>query len=144
MATTVGMHTPAEAARRSGFSIDTLRYYERIGLLTGVERDAGGRRRYSDGDLGWLEILRCLRDTGMPIATMRRYAGLALATGAEADQTIPERLDILEEHAAEVAATIALLTRQQEHLAEKIAYYRTVSGAVSGTAPVAHAAPEPA
>lgn len=134
-------HTPAEAARRSGFSIDTLRYYERIGLLTGIERDPGGRRRYSDGDLGWLEILRCLRDTGMPIATMRRYACLALATGAEAEQTIPERLEILEEHAAEVTATIALLTRQQEHLAEKIAYYRTVSATraepgalVSGTA----------
>ncbi|MFI2755137.1 MerR family transcriptional regulator [Cellulomonas sp. P22] len=118
--------TPAEAARRSGFSIDTLRYYERIGLLTGVERDHAGRRAYSDGDLGWLEILRCLRDTGMPIATMRRYAELALATGADADRTVPERLEILEQHAAEVAATVALLARQQEHLAEKIAYYRTV------------------
>ncbi|WP_066582451.1 MerR family transcriptional regulator [Cellulomonas timonensis] len=133
-------HTPAEAARRSGFSIDTLRYYERIGLLTGVERDPGGRRRYSDQDLGWLEILRCLRDTGMPIATMRRYAGLALATGADAEQTIPERLDILEEHAAEVTATIALLTRQQEHLAEKIAYYRTVVATDAGADALAGAA----
>lgn len=120
--------SPAETARRSGFSIDTLRYYERIGLLTGVERDHAGRRSYSEGDLGWLEILRCLRDTGMPIATMRRYADLALATGTDADRTVPERLTILEQHAGEVEATIALLVRQQEHLAEKIAYYRTLAG----------------
>ncbi|MCC2309741.1 MerR family transcriptional regulator [Cellulomonas chengniuliangii] len=128
--------TPAETARRSGFSIDTLRYYERIGLLSGVRRDHAGRRAYSEADLGWLEILRCLRDTGMPIATMRQYAALALASGADAEQTIPERIEILEHHASEVAATIDLLRRQQQHLTEKIAHYRGLVAAVDS-------APEP-
>ena len=115
---------PADAARRSGFSLDTLRYYEKIGLVRDVRRDGAGRRLYDDGDLDWLGVLRCLRDTGMPIAAMRRYAALALATGPAADATVPERLALLEGHAEHVASTIELLLHQQEHLAEKIEHYR--------------------
>lgn len=119
-------YAPADAARRSGFSLDTLRYYEKIGLVRDVRRDAAGRRVYDDADLEWLGVLRCLRDTGMPIAAMRRYAGLALGDGPAADATVPERLALLEAHAVRVAETIALLHRQQQHLAEKIAHYRGV------------------
>lgn len=117
-------YAPADAARRSGFSLDTLRYYEKIGLVRDVRRDGAGRRVYDDADLEWLGVLRCLRDTGMPIAAMRRYAGLALDDGPGADGTVPERLALLEAHADRVAETIELLVRQQQHLAEKIAYYR--------------------
>jgi len=69
--------SPAEAAEHSGLSIDTLRYYEREGILPAVARTAGGRRTYTDDDLARLEFLRCLRETGMPIAKLRRYAELA-------------------------------------------------------------------
>jgi DNA-binding transcriptional MerR regulator len=117
-------YAPADAARRSGFSLDTLRYYEKIGLVRDVSRDPAGRRVYHDADLDWLGVLRCLRDTGMPIATMRRYAALALDTGADADRTVPERLALLEAHAEHVTSTIELLHRQQQHLTEKIGYYR--------------------
>lgn len=129
-------YAPADAARRSGFSIDTLRYYEKIGLVRGVRRDAAGRRLYDDADLDWLGVLRCLRDTGMPIADMRRYATLALATGADADATVPERLALLEEHAEHVTSTLELLHRQQQHLAEKIAFYRDLVR-LAGQDPVA-------
>ncbi|TVT45268.1 MerR family transcriptional regulator [Amycolatopsis rhizosphaerae] len=64
----------AEAARRSGLSIDTLRYYERIKLVDPPARDAAGRRAYSDDDLAWLGFLTKLRTTGMPIKMMREYA----------------------------------------------------------------------
>jgi DNA-binding transcriptional MerR regulator len=112
-------YTPAETVDRTGFTIETLRYYERIGLLADIDRDAGGRRVYSDDDLGWLEVLKCLRDTGMPIATMRRYAELTLNDGS-----VQERLDTLEDHDRAVSEQIELLHRQQQHLREKIAYYR--------------------
>jgi DNA-binding transcriptional MerR regulator len=69
--------SPSQAAEQSGFSLDTLRYYERIGLLNGISRAPSGHRRFGDDDLEWLGVLRCLRDTGMPIARMRRYAELA-------------------------------------------------------------------
>jgi len=58
----------AEAARRTGVSVHTLRYYERAGLVvTTVDRTAGGRRRYQQQDLNWITICTKLRATGMPI-----------------------------------------------------------------------------
>jgi DNA-binding transcriptional MerR regulator len=66
-----GTLSPGQAAEQSGFSLDTLRYYERIGLLDDIDRASSGHRRFREEDLEWLGVLRCLRDTGMPIAQMR-------------------------------------------------------------------------
>jgi len=115
-----GTYSPGQTAERSGFSLDTLRYYERIGLLDRVERTSSGHRRFGEDDLEWLEVLRCLRDTGMPIAQMCRYA--ELARGGEA--TFAERLGLLTEHDAVVQERIAVLQAQREHLQEKIDWYR--------------------
>ncbi|MEU8080072.1 MerR family transcriptional regulator [Catellatospora citrea] len=112
-------YTPSETSRRSGFSLDTLRYYERIGLLSEVDRTPGGQRVFSDDDLGWLGLLRCLRDTGMPINQMCRFAELA-RTG---DQTVADRVELLRSHAEAVEEQMALLERQYGHLREKIRYY---------------------
>src|SRR4051794_15523814 len=70
------MYSPGQVSDKTGFSLDTLRYYERIGLLDGIARTPGGRRTFTDEDLDWLDVLRCLRETGMPIAAMLRYAEL--------------------------------------------------------------------
>jgi DNA-binding transcriptional MerR regulator len=65
----------AEAARRTGVSAHTLRYYERAGLvITTVSRNDSGRRRYQQEDLKWISICTKLRATGMPIRTIKRYA----------------------------------------------------------------------
>ena len=116
-----GTLSPGQTAERSGFSLDTLRYYERIGLLDHVERTPSGHRRFGEDDLGWLEVLRCLRDTGMPIAQMCRYA--ELARGGEA--TFAERLGLLTEHDALVQERIAVLEVQRKHLHGKIDWYRS-------------------
>ncbi|HEY2506139.1 MAG TPA: MerR family transcriptional regulator [Streptosporangiaceae bacterium] len=113
--------SPGQAAERSGFSLDTLRYYERIGLLDDIERDPSGHRRFRDDDLEWLGVLRCLRDTGMPIAQMRRYAALSRC----GELTMAERLSLLIEHDGGVQERIALLQAQHQHLREKIAWYRS-------------------
>ena len=112
-------YTPAEAAALSGFSLDTLRYYEREGILPQVSRSAGGHRQYSDADLGALGFLKCLRETGMPIERLRRYGALC-----RDDSTIPERIALLEEHAAAVEAAITDLRTQQDKLSEKLEWYR--------------------
>ncbi|MEU7974333.1 MerR family transcriptional regulator [Micromonospora sp. NPDC049089] len=122
-------YAPSEAARRSGFSLDTLRYYEKIGLLADVERTAGGQRVFTDDDLGWLELFRCLRDTGMPIAQMRRYAHLA----REGDHTVDERCELLRHHAVRVEEQMGLLQRQYEHLREKIRFYERLSPVAPGS-----------
>jgi DNA-binding transcriptional MerR regulator len=111
--------SPGQVAEQTGFSLDTLRYYERIGLLDGIERNSGGQRVFTEGDVAWLRILRCLRDTGMPIQRMVRYAELARG----GDETVGERLDVLREHDREIDEKIAHLLGEQEHIRGKIAYY---------------------
>jgi DNA-binding transcriptional MerR regulator len=81
--------TPAETASRSGFTIETLRYYENIGLLRDIKRNASGHRVFGKDDLDWLAALRCLRDTGMPIAAMLRYAEYVQANTAGDDSRSP-------------------------------------------------------
>ncbi|RSM74611.1 MerR family transcriptional regulator [Kibdelosporangium aridum] len=102
----------AQAAERSGLSIDTLRYYERIGLVEPPARDSGGRRSYSDEDLAWLEFLTKLRTTGMPIRMMREYAQLRMrGVGTEARRQqilIDHRKDVLE-RIAELQGCLAVL-----------------------------------
>ena len=115
-------YTPAEAVAKSGFSLDTLRYYERVGLLDRVARTPGGQRVFSDDDLAWLGILRCLRDTGMPIADMQRYADLARG----GDETAAERMALLEEHDRRIEDRIASLRDEQRHIRGKIEWYRSV------------------
>ncbi|MEV6793067.1 MerR family transcriptional regulator [Streptomyces sp. NPDC051320] len=115
--------TPAQTAEQSGFTLDTLRYYERIGLLSGVGRAPSGHRRFTEDDLQWLGILRCLRDTGMPIADMRHYAQLARAGDTE---SLAERIALLEKHDTSVQQQMALLQAQRKHLRDKIDYYRSV------------------
>ncbi|MFG2062203.1 MerR family transcriptional regulator [Micromonospora sp. NPDC048871] len=111
-------YTPAEAARRSGFSIDTLRYYEREGILAPVARTPGGHRIYRDSDLSTLDFLRCLRDAGMPIERLRRYGELCRDPDSVAD-----RVALLREHAAAVETQIDQLRLWQARVAEKIAWY---------------------
>jgi DNA-binding transcriptional MerR regulator len=114
------MYSPGQVADKTGFSLDTLRYYERIGLLDGIARTPGGRRTFTDDDLDWLGVLRCLRDTGLSIAGMRRYAQLC----RDGDETLAERIVLLEEHDRAVDAQVRGLRAQQRHIREKIAWYR--------------------
>jgi DNA-binding transcriptional MerR regulator len=134
----VRTYTPAEAARLSGFSIDTLRYYEREGILSPVARTVGGRRRYSEDDLGKLGFLRCLRDTGMPIAQLRRYGELSLD-----ESTLAERVALLEEHEQACRAAIDELHAQQARLREKLDWYRAEMAARGRAADGQRAVPRP-
>ena len=113
--------SPAQVVERTGFSLDTLRYYEKIGLLVRIARSSGGRRVFTEDDAAWLGILQCLRETGMPIADMLRYAKLA----RDGDHTMAERLRLLEEHDRAVEARIAELRAKQLHIRQKIRWYRS-------------------
>ena len=111
----------AEAARRAGVSVHTLRYYERAGLVvTAVDRTPGGRRRYHQLDLDWITVCTRLRATGMPIKTIRRYAQLVSA-GPGNEQ---ERLALMEAHRADVTAKLAELQENLKIIDHKIDVYR--------------------
>ncbi len=106
-------------AERTGLSIHTLRYYEQERLLR-PERDAGNRRRYSEGDLAWVEFIKRLKETGMPLREIRRYAELR----AEGAATMPERLEMLLEHRRTLAARLEQLQGHAARLEDKIEFYR--------------------
>lgn len=116
-------YTPAEASEESGFSLDTLRYYEREGILPDVARGPGGHRVYTEDNLSTLGFLRCLRETGMPINLLRRYGQLC-----RDESTLPQRVELLEEHAALVASQLAELRTQQAKLDAKLHWYRDELG----------------
>jgi DNA-binding transcriptional MerR regulator len=111
----------AEAARRTGVSVHTLRYYERAGLVvTPVDRTHSGRRRYQQQDLNWITVCTKLRATGMPIKTIRRYAQLVSA-GPGNEQ---ERLALMETHRADVTAKLTELQENLKLIDHKIDVYR--------------------
>jgi DNA-binding transcriptional MerR regulator len=114
--------TIQEAAAQTGLSAHTLRYYERIGLIHPVDRAASGHRRYTAGDLGWIDLLKRLRATGMPITRMQQYAALQ----RKGDSSMPERLRLLEAHRASVLDQIAALQENLAVIEYKIGYYAKV------------------
>src|SRR5215469_16143075 len=111
--------TIAEVAERTGLTRYTLRYYERDGLMLGVGRAGSGHRRYSERDLGWLELITKLRATGMPVREVRRYAELVRAGDGNED----ERLALLRVHRERVRAQLDTITGYLDAIDMKISYY---------------------
>ncbi|WP_244929740.1 MerR family transcriptional regulator [Nocardioides sp. W7] len=110
----------AEAAERTGLTPDTLRYYERDGLLIRpVRRSASGHRQYDDDALRWIEMVNRLRATGMPIRDVRRYAELVRA----GDGNEEERLALLQAHRQQVLAQLAEVQRHLGAIDMKIGIY---------------------
>ncbi|MDR1164401.1 MAG: MerR family transcriptional regulator [Deltaproteobacteria bacterium] len=93
----------AAVSKKYDITIDTLRYYERVGLIPRVRRASGGARDYAEGDLGWVEFVKCMRGAGVEIAALREYLRLHL----EGDATIGARKQILIDQRAKIAAKIA-------------------------------------
>lgn len=85
--------TISEASRLFDISTDTLRYYERIGLLPKIPRTAGGIRDYRESDLGWIEFIKCMRSAGLPIEALIEYVALF----QQGEDSAPARLALLQE-----------------------------------------------
>lgn len=120
-----------EVARRTGLTAHTLRYYERIGLISAVARAAGGQRRYAASDMAWIEFLLRLRTTRMPIGKMQTFAALRGA----GDSTVKERRLMLEGHLTDVLAEIEAMHRAAQALQAKIEHYRSLELALVSPTP---------
>ena len=109
--------TIQDMSRLSGLSEPTLRYYEQVGLVGPVARDASsGHRRYGDDDLDTLQALACLRAMGVGIEDMRTYqANRKLGRAAAGEQR-----DLLLRHADRIETEIATLRVHREYLREKV------------------------
>lgn len=83
--------TIAEVSRKYGLSPDTLRYYERVGMIPAVTRTASGLRDYSADDLNWVELAKCMRGAGLPVEVMIEYVRLTRL----GESTIAARRELL-------------------------------------------------
>ena len=90
-------YSVSEAAQRVGLSTDTLRYYEKAGLMPAVQRSEGGHRFYSQADLQQLTFIKKMRHTGMGISALRAYFATEVAS---------ERRRLMQEHRTKVEAEL--------------------------------------
>lgn len=109
----------AEVAQQFDISADTLRYYERIGLLRPVARNASGIREYGESDLARIEFIKCLRGAGVSIEALTAYMRLL----DEGDGTLAERKAILEQQRGLIQQRIDEMQAGLAHLDYKIAHY---------------------
>lgn len=109
----------AEVSEQCGLSSDTLRYYERIGLIPTVNRNEGGIRDYDEIDLKRVEFIKCMRSAGLPIAVLIEYVNLV----RQGDQTSEARKGILVEQRAQLAARMEEMQKTLDLLDYKIEVY---------------------
>ena len=114
--------TIQEAAKKTGLTVHTLRYYERIGLLMPVGRAENGHRRYSQQDINLIRNLNRWRQTGMPLVDLQRYVKLI----QEGDSTAGERRALLEAHRQVVVDQIEELQATLELIDFKIQNYTDI------------------
>lgn len=112
-------YTISEVVAFTGLTAHTLRWYERIGLMSHVDRSHTGQRRFCNRDLDWLAFVGKLRLTGMPVAGMVRYAELV----REGEHTFDERQELLEQTRRDVIGRIAELQDTLAVLDYKIDFY---------------------
>ncbi|MCX7720859.1 MAG: MerR family transcriptional regulator [Dictyoglomus thermophilum] len=110
-----------EVCEKYSLTPDTLRFYEKIGLLPRVRRDKNGIRDYSEEDCRWIEFIKCMRSAGIEIEALVRYVKLF----QEGDATLEERKQILIEQRDKLQAKIEEMQKALERLNYKIQVYET-------------------
>ena len=114
--------TIAEVSRKYDLSQDTLRYYERIGLIPPVHRNASGFRDYTEQDCNRVEFIRCMRSAGLPIESLIEYMHLYM----DGDHTMEARKAILVEERDNLAGRIAEMQSTLDRLNRKIENYESL------------------
>ena len=109
----------AEVSERFVISADTLRYYERIGLIPDVNRNKSGIRDYSKFDVKRVEFVKCMRSAGLPIEALIEYMGLV----QRGDKTIEARKGILKDQRELLAARMKEMQKTLDLLDHKIEVY---------------------
>jgi len=111
--------TITEVSEKIDVSQDTLRYYERIGLIPRVNRNKSGNRDYTEEDCKWVEFIKCMRSAGLPIEVLIEYVGLF----QQGDETIEARKELFIEQRKQLLARMEDMKKTLERLDYKIASY---------------------
>ena len=113
------MYSMRDIKGMTGLSDDTLRYYEKEGILQGIMRLPNGHRQYSRHDLDWLQFVLCLRSTGMPLKEIRTYRKLM----EQGDSTAEERKSLLLSQKEKILKELDTLQGALTRINYKIDYY---------------------
>lgn len=109
----------SEVSEKYGLTQDTLRYYERVGLIPKVPRMKNGIRNYDEASCGWIEFIKCMRSAGLPIEVLIEYVHLS----KEGDSTITARKELLLEERRNLQERIIEMQQTLERLNYKISIY---------------------
>lgn len=113
--------TIAEVSRVYQIPVDTLRYYERIGLLPPVNRNRSGFRDYTEENCSWVQFIKCMRAAGIPVEALADYVALFQQGDRTRDarkQILIEQRELLQSRVNELQGTLDLLTRKIESYEE--------------------------
>lgn len=124
-------YTIAEAAKRTGLTVHTLRYYEQAGLIEPVARSKSGRRRYTQSDIEHVRLLTTLRNSGMSVADLRRYVELSRSR-----MTAPELRGLLLKHRQEIYAQLGHLREALKEIDTRLRSTQPDEAAPKWPAPV--------
>ena len=113
------MYSIQEVSKKTGLTAHTLRYYEKEGLISGVERTQGGFRQYTDEDLERLGLICCLKNTGMSIQEIARFVQLT----HEGDHTLEERVELLRQHRERVLERMAEMQKHLDKVTWKLNFF---------------------
>ena len=111
----------SEVSKKYNIPTDTLRYYEKEGLIPGVHRRESGIRDYSEEDIGWVYFIKCMRDAGLPIKILQKYISLF----HKGDSTREERKNLLIEERDKLSDRIKEMKKTLKYLDHKIKVYET-------------------
>lgn len=111
--------TITEVSRKFDISADTLRYYERIGLIPNVPRSKSGIRDYDDPSCSWIELMKCMRAAGVQIEALIQYVALY----QQGDSTLDARRALLAEQREQLTQRIEDMQKSLDRLNYKIELY---------------------
>ena len=109
----------AEVSEKYGLSVDTLRYYERVGLIPTVNRNDSGIRDYNELDLRRVDFIKCMRGAGLPVEVLIEYVALV----QQGDKTIEARKEILKEQREQLVSRMNEMQKTLDILDHKIEVY---------------------
>lgn len=111
--------TISEVSEKYGLPADTLRYYEKVGLIPPVGRKESGVRDYSEEDCGWVEFIKCMRGAGLSIETLIRYVALY----RKGNRTLKQRKQLLIDERDKLQARIKQMQQVLKRLNYKVEVY---------------------
>ena len=105
-------YTIGQVAKKMGLTAHTLRYYEKEGLLPFIKKNSSGLRIFSDNDIGWLELIECLKGTGMSLKGIKQYIDWYI----EGDSTLEKRLEMFKQQKVNLEEQMLQLQKHMEKI----------------------------